>query len=120
MKLYRICRLCGSAGILCLFMLSSAVADPVKWDSLSKMQKHVVKEHKAKWNDYSEDKQNKILKKSAPIVKRMEHYKKWVKELPNKERRELEKKFKEMKPEAFKKYADKLMKKSLKEKEKEK
>lgn len=93
------------------------MAEPVKWDTLSKMQKHVMKEHKTKWDDYSEGKQDTILKATKPIVKRMEHYKQWVKKLPNKERLELEKKFKEMDPKAFKKYVDKLMKKSAKDKE---
>ena len=110
MKLHRIFQMYGSVCILFLFVLNSAVAEPKKWTSLSKMQQHVIKEHKDKWNGYSEDKQNSILKKSKNIVKGMQYYKKWVKGLPKKEQKELEKKFKEMKPRAFKKYADKLMK----------
>jgi len=110
MKLHRVFHMYRFACILFFFMLNSAVADPIKWGSLSKMQQHVIKEHKAKWNDYSEDKQSNILSKARSVVKGMQHYKKWVKGLSKKEQRELERKFREMKPRAFKKYADKLMK----------
>ena len=110
MKLHRVSHLCGCTCVLFFFMLNQAIADSVKWNSLSKMQKHVIKEHKSKWDDYSENKQKSILKKTKNIVKGMLHYKKWVKSLSEKEQKELEKKFKEMKPRAFKKYADKLMK----------
>jgi hypothetical protein len=110
--------MCGAVCVLFLLMLNSAVAEPKKWDSLSKMQKHVIKEHEVKWSSYSEDKQNGILKKTKNIVKGMQHYKKWVKKLSKKEQKDLEEKFKKMKPVAFKKYTDKLMKAKKEKKEK--
>lgn len=109
MKL-RLLQMCGSVCILFFFALNSAAADPIKWSALSKMQKHVIKEHKAKWSSYSEDKQKTILKKAKSIVKGMLHYKRWVKSLSKEKQVELEKKFKTMKPREFKIYADKLRK----------
>ena len=112
MKLHRIPRIpqiCGFACVL-LFMLNSAIADPIKWNSLNKVEKHVLKEHKAKWQDYSESKQRNILKKADSVIKGIYRYKKWVKSLSKEKQIEIGKKFKEMRPEAFKKYADKLRK----------
>jgi len=108
-KVHRIPQVCGFACVL-LFMLNSATADPIKWKSLNKVQKHVVKEHKAKWSDYSEDRQKNILKKANSTIRGIYRYKKWVKSLSKEKQIEIGKKFREMKPEAFKKYADKLMK----------
>ena len=108
-KLHRIPQMCGFACVL-LFMLNSAIADPIKWNSLNKVEKHVVKAHKTKWKDYSESKQRNILKKADSVIKGIYRYKKWVKSLSKEKQIEIGKKFKEMKPEAFKKYADKLRK----------
>ncbi len=111
-KLHRIPQMCGFACVL-LFILNSAVADPIKWNSLNKVEKYVVKAHKAKWKNYSESKQRNILKKADSIIKGIYRYKKWVKSLSKEQQIEIGKKFKEMKgmkPEAFKKYADKLRK----------
>lgn len=111
MNVHRISQMCGAISVLFLLMLlNPAIADPVKWDTLNKVERHVIKKHKSKWNDYSENKQNGILKKASSTIKGIHRYKKWVKELPKEQQEKLKQKFKEMNPKKFKEYTDKLMK----------
>lgn len=112
MKLQHMGQVCGIVIVANLFVISPSIASSSSWSDLDKIEQRVLKEHRNQWSHYSEKKQNRLLHKYRHGIEGMQKFKKWMKGLPKKERKELEHQLKQYGRDSteFKNYMDSLMK----------
>ena len=112
MKLQHMGQVCGIVCVVNLFIINPSIASPSTWSELDKIEQRALKEHRNQWSHYSEKKQNGLLHKYKRGIEGMQRFKKWMKSLPRKERKELAHQLKKYGRDSieFKNYMDSLMK----------